>query len=369
MPAGCAKPGAGRGDAVGRPRWVADEMLLRFRQSRPAETSASRVAVERRPLPMAGALTKMPPTDFVRLVFLGDLSAPSGRDAPVLHPVITGILQSADLVIANCDSPVVRQPRLPMRSWLGQRRHMDAGALLGVIAAMGIEPERLVLSVANDSALDQEAVGFEETLETLASLQIRVAGVARRGLIQRFSAGPLSVGLVAFSEWRSGARRRFRKRVLMTEDLPETTWQGDDSGPDLLCAFPHWGRADTMHAGARTQGRAARLAAQGVQIVAGHHQGRLQPLEQVGGALVAYGLGIFHGPVHRRDVAQSIGAMLIVDVSTVSWERGKIAAYELFAFARLAERNRERIVPVDSLPESLQQKAEATFAHVRGRGS
>ena len=315
---------------------------------------------------MAAALMKTPPAEFVRLVFLGDLSAVNRRGAPILHPAITGILQSADLVIANCDSPVVRRPRVPVRSWLGQRRHMDAGALLGVIAAMGIEPERLVLSVANDNALDQEAGGFEETLETLASLQIRVAGAARRGLIQRFAAGSLSVGLVAFSEWRSGSRRRFRKRILMTEDLPETAWRGEEGrGPDILCAFPHWGRHDTLHAGPRTQNRATRLATQGVQIVAGHHQGRLQPLERVGDALVAYGLGIFHGPVQRRDVAQSVGAMLVADVSTVSWERGKLAAYEMFPFARLAEGNHERIVPIDALPESLRQEAAATYAHLQ----
>lgn len=340
-------------------------MLLKFRRTRAAETSSPGVALTRRPAPMAAALMKTPPREFVRLVFLGDLSATNGRDAPQLDPGIAGILQSADLVIANCDSPIVRRPYLPLRSWMRQRRHMDAGTLLGVIAAMGVEPERLVLSIANDCTMDQSIAGFEETLATLGSLQIRVAGAARRGLIQRLAVGPLSVGLVAFSEWRSGPRRRLRKRILMTEDLPETAWHGDDEAkPDILCAFPHWGRANTINAGPRTQNRAARLAEKGVDIVAGHHQGRMQPIEQVGNALVAYGLGIFHGPVQRRDVAQSIGAMLIVDVSTVSWERGKIAAYELFPFARLAERNRERIVPVDALPEVLRRQAEATFSHM-----
>lgn len=127
---------------------------------------------------MAAALTKQPPADFVRLIFLGDISAANDREAPVLDPAIVGALQSADLVVANCDSPIVRRPYLPMRSWLGQRRHMNAGTLLGVISAMGIETDRLVLSVANDSVLDQSIAGFEETLDTLRSLQIRVIGGA-----------------------------------------------------------------------------------------------------------------------------------------------------------------------------------------------
>jgi poly-gamma-glutamate synthesis protein (capsule biosynthesis protein) len=317
---------------------------------------------------MAAALMKQPPADFVRLIFLGDISAANDREAPVLDPAIVGALQSADLVIANCDSPIVRRPYLPMRSWLGQRRHMNAGALLGVISAMAIETDRLVLSVANDSVLDQSIAGFEETLDTLRSLQIRTIGARRRGLIHDFSVGALTIGLVAFSEWRRGPRRRFRKRVLLTDDLPETEWLAEtQQRPDILCAFPHWDRRRAEYPSVRTQKRAGRLVEQGVGLVAGHHMQRVQPVERVGATYIAYGLGTFHGGAATADLKQRIGAMFVVDISTVSWERGQIAAYELFPFVRLAERSRERIVPLDGLPQKQRRDVEAAIGHLSVR--
>jgi poly-gamma-glutamate capsule biosynthesis protein CapA/YwtB (metallophosphatase superfamily) len=332
-------------------------MVLSFwrRKSAPAVDRRQ----DREPAPTAAALMQPLPADFVRLIFLGDLSSANHRGPPLIDPAIVSVFRSADLVIANCDSPVVSRPYLPMRSWLRQRRHMTAGTLLGVIAAMGIDTERLILSVANDSMLDQSAAGFEETLDTLDRLRIRVIGAARRGLVQAIEVGELKIGLVAFSEWRSGPRRRFRRRVLMTEDVPEMDWfAGDEERPDLLCVFPHWGREGTAAPGPRTRGRAAKLVRRGVSLIAGHHQRRVQPVERIGAAHVAYGLGIFHGPATVGGIARRVGGMLVVDVGVAPGERGAVAAYELFPFARLAERNRERIVPVDTLPEAMKTEAQ-----------
>ncbi len=333
-------------------------MPARFWKSRSVHTEDA--GPERQWVPMAAALMNQPPADFVRLVFLGDIAAENGRDAPLLHPAISGALQSADLVVANCDSPVVRKPHLPVRSWFGRRRHMNAGALLGVISAMGIETDRLVLSVANDSMLDQSVSGFEETLETLKSLQVRVIGNRRQGFIHDIAVGRLSVGLIAFSEWRRGSRRQFRRRVTLTEDLPANDWlaAGAES-PDILCAFPHWDRRDADRPGIRTAQRAGVLAAKGVGLIAGHHQRRVQPVERIGSTYVAYGLGTFHGDASARDLRRRLGAMFIVDISTAGRECGRIAAYELLPFVRVRDRHRERIMPFDALPAQTRREAEA----------
>lgn len=331
------------------------------------KTSPATGREDREAMPMAAALLQPPPPDFVRLIFLGDLSSANHRAAPVIDPAIVSIFQSADLVIANCDSPVVRRPYLPVRSWLRQRRHMTAGTLLGVISAMGIDTERLILSVANDYMLDQSVAGFEETLDTLDRLHVGVIGAAKRGLVQSVAVGAIDIGLVAFSEWRNGPRRRFRKRVMMMEDVPDTDWFASNAErPDLLCVFPHWGRENTAEPGTRTRHRAASLARKGAGLIAGHHQRRVQPVERVGKAHVAYGLGVFHGPSTRGSIASRVGGMLVVDVDTTLWQRGALVAYELFPFVRLRGRNHERIVPIDMLEPGSRRKAEGALSHLKG---
>lgn len=316
---------------------------------------------------MAAVLTDAGPGDFVRLVFLGDLCA-GGDRAPEIDPTIVGALRSADLVIANCDAPVVRRPHLRLRSWLGQRRHMDAGALLGLIAAMGIEPQRLFLSVANDCALDQSVAGFEETLETLDALHVGVVGAVSRGIVQRIAIGGLTVGVVAFSDWRRGPRGRFRRRVVTSDILPGNDWfAAHEERPDVVCAFPHWGRRHTTRPGARTRDWARGLAEKGVDLVAGHHQRMVQPVERIGGSHVAYGLGVFHGPACSGAPARRVGAMLVVDVHADA-RRGAVAAYELFPFLRFVRDGRERIAAFDSLAPAMRREAEASLAHVAEGG-
>lgn len=158
--------------------------------------------------------------------------------------------------------------------------------------------------------------------------------------------------------------------MLLTEDLPETDWLAEtEQRPDILCAFPHWDRRRAEYPSVRTQTRAGRLVERGVGLVAGHHMQRVQPVERVGATYVAYGLGMFHGGAPSADLRHRIGAMFVVDISTVSWERGQIAAYELFPFVRLAERNRERIAPLDALPHKQRRDVDAMIGHLSSKPS
>ncbi|TIO39107.1 MAG: metallophosphatase, partial [Mesorhizobium sp.] len=50
------------------------------------------------------------PTQTVRLAFIGDLSAVANRRVPECDPAIAALLASADLVVGNCESPIVERP-------------------------------------------------------------------------------------------------------------------------------------------------------------------------------------------------------------------------------------------------------------------
>ena len=88
---------------------------------------------------------------------------------------------------------------------------MRPAFLDGVLAAAGIDPARLVLSLANNHALDQGVAGLAETVAALEARGIRIAGLAGHGPVVEVAAGPLRLGLLAFTEWRNAGASGFRR--------------------------------------------------------------------------------------------------------------------------------------------------------------
>lgn len=243
---------------------------------------------------------------------------------------------------------------------------MDAGFLLGVLAAVGVEPDRLVLSLANNHALDQGVAGFEETLTTLANLGIRTIGTAATDWVEVIEIGPLAVGLMGFTQWRNGSRRRFVGRVRMASELED--WSRLPPKPvDILCAVPHWDWQMHHFPRADTRVLARALASRGVKLIVGHHAHVVQPVERAEDTLVAYGLGDFLGTCGRRPSWPArIGAMLVADLSTEDESRGQVAAYGLVPFVRLRKHGQERIAAIGSLEGKARRDVEARLATVWG---
>ncbi|TIU44539.1 MAG: metallophosphatase, partial [Mesorhizobium sp.] len=87
--------------------------------------------------------------------------------------------------------------------------------------------------------------------------------------------------------------------------------------------FRHFPRAGT-------RALARRLAGHGVGLIAGHHAHVVQPVQRIGEAIVAYGLGDFLGTAFARQPWPGrIGGIFIVDVSAEAQTRGRVAAYRL----------------------------------------
>jgi poly-gamma-glutamate capsule biosynthesis protein CapA/YwtB (metallophosphatase superfamily) len=305
-------------------------------------------------------------THTARLVFLGDISAVANREPPDIDPEIRTIIASGDLVVANCESPVVGKPRTPLATRFGTRHAMTSKFLDGAIAAAGIDPHRLVLSLANNHILDQGVAGFEETVSALGQRGIRAIGTAADGVVRRVEAGPLTVGLLAFTQWRNTGEPGFAGRVTMLKDID---WHRvDDAGVDLLCAVPHWDLEFRHFPASATRALARKLIETGVGLIAGHHAHVVQPVERIGDALAAYGLGDFLGTaLPRQPWPGRIGAILVADVSTDAATRGRIAGYELHFFLRVRQVRNERLVAAGALEGGIGRKVEARVAAVFGR--
>lgn len=303
----------------------------------------------------------------VRLAFVGDISAEANRWTPVCDEDLVALLGSADIVVGNCESPVVRQPSARLGTRIGTHHAMTREFLSDVLEATGIARERLVLSLANNHVLDQGVDGYEETRATLDALGISTIGTDTR--IAQRSVGPLTLGMVAFTQWRNAGVADFSGRVAMADDFFAASRDGlqDAAGAHLVCAMPHWDWEFRHFPRPQTRAWARRLADLGVGLVAGHHAHVVQPVERIGETLVAYGLGDFLGTAFvRQPWPGRIGAIPVVDVSADQSTRGRVASYRVVPFMRLREGDREHLVPFAKVPGRLGAKARARWAAIYG---
>lgn len=305
----------------------------------------------------AATVIDPPPTRSVRLAFVGDTSAVANRDAPECDPAIATLLSSADLVVGNCESPIVERPYAITGTRLGTHHAMSENFLADALAAAGIARERLVLSLANNHVLDQGIAGFEETLAALDRLGIRTIGTVAGGPFQRHAAGSLTIGFAAFTLWRNADAAPFEERISMQA----AEWPRDAmSDVDLTCAVPHWDWEFRHFPRKATRVLARLLADKGAGLIVGHHAHVVQPIERIDGGVIAYGLGDFLGTALARvSWPARIGSIFVVDVSADPATRGAVAAYKMHFFVRLRTGNHERLVPVEALDGQLKRRVAA----------
>ncbi|WP_348626322.1 CapA family protein [Aminobacter sp. AP02] len=310
-------------------------------------------------LPAYGAFLPKPGIS-VRLAFVGDISAVANRRPPVCYTELSALLGSADLVVGNCESPIVDMPSARLGTLVGTHHAMTRGFLAGALEAVGVAPGRLVLSLANNHVLDQGISGFEATRTALDTLGIATIGTAPT--LTKVAVGPLTLGLVAFTQWRNAPAGQFTGRVAMADDFFAAADKGLSDGTDLVCAVPHWDWEFRHFPQPRTRAWAQRLAELGVGLIAGHHAHVVQPIARIGETLVAYGLGDFLGTaLSRQTWPGRIGAILVVEVSADSATRGQIASYRVVPFVRLRDGDREKMLPLEKVEGRLGGKVRARW--------
>lgn len=317
-------------------------------------------------LPAAGMLLSPPPTATRRLVFLGDVSAVANRTTPRIDAGLRMLIASADLVVANCEAPVVRKPYHPLGTALGTRHAMSAGFLADTLAAAGIAPEKLVLSLANNHMLDQGVAGYAETRAALDGLGIATIGGVADGTVRTVRLGGLSIAVAAFTQWRNAPAEAFAGRVTMLDDfLRDSLPVLPKVAADLVCVVAHWDREFRHFPQPATRDLARRLAEAGAVLIVGHHAHVLQPAAHIGETLVAYGIGdLLSTALPRQPWPTRLGAVLAIDVSADPASAGRVVAWRFEPFFREHEGGRERLVPLGAVPDPVGGKARARFAAI-----
>jgi poly-gamma-glutamate synthesis protein (capsule biosynthesis protein) len=204
-----------------------------------------------------------------------------------LRPVVA----TADLAICHLEVPLSRDGR-GVASWPSFNAPPQ---LATALRWAGYD----ACSTASNHALDRGPAGVAATLAVLDQAGLRHAGTARNAAE---AAGAvvdvrgLRVGLLSYAYGLNGgsvpADQPWLVNLIDPDRIIEDARAARRAGARFVVVLLHWGQ-ERQAAPTTSQRELARrlLAAPEVDLILGHHVHAVQPIEQVGGKWVAYGMG------------------------------------------------------------------------------
>jgi poly-gamma-glutamate capsule biosynthesis protein CapA/YwtB (metallophosphatase superfamily) len=176
-------------------------------------------------------------------------------------------------------------------------------------------------STASNHAADRGVAGSERTVEVLEAAGIAQSGMARHPAEIEpavFDVGGVPVSHLSYTGNYNGLAlpdgEEWRSALIDPERIVADARRARDLGAQAVIVSLHWG-AEGVHAPSPYQRDvAARITAPGViDLVVGHHAHVLQPIEQVNGTWVLFGLGnvLSNLPTSARWPAASQDAAIV----------------------------------------------------------
>jgi poly-gamma-glutamate capsule biosynthesis protein CapA/YwtB (metallophosphatase superfamily) len=234
-------------------------------------------------------------------VMLGRLVAERvdrGRPERVWSDDLAELCRSCDALVCNLECCISargsRTTRLARKPFFFRA----PPAAVAALTAVGVS----AVSLANNHALDYEAIALTDTLEHLATAGIAAAGAgadrqkARQGTV--VSAGSLRLGVLGATdhplEYAATADAPGVAFARFSAELPE--WVASElarlrAEADLVVAFPHWGSQMAIAPARWQRRRAGELFAAGADLVAGHSAHVFHGVEPIDGRFALYDLG------------------------------------------------------------------------------
>jgi poly-gamma-glutamate capsule biosynthesis protein CapA/YwtB (metallophosphatase superfamily) len=205
-----------------------------------------------------------------------------------LRPLVAG----ADLALCHLEVPLSRDGRT-VASWPSFNAPPELAAAL---RWAGYD----ACSTASNHAMDRGAGGVAATLDVLDRAGLRHDGTARDAAEAAASTivdvRGLRVGLLSYAYGLNSGRlpsgQPWLVNLIDPARIVEDARAARRAGARFVVVLLHWGQ-ENQAAPTPSQRELARrlLAAPEVDLILGHHVHVVQPIEQVGGKWVAYGMG------------------------------------------------------------------------------
>jgi poly-gamma-glutamate capsule biosynthesis protein CapA/YwtB (metallophosphatase superfamily) len=276
------------------------------------------------------------------------------------------ILDRADLAVCHLEVPLSRDGR-DVASWPSFNAPPQLAAAL---RWAGYD----ACSTASNHAMDRGAAGVAATLDVMDGAGLGHAGTARNpgeaGAATVLEVRGLRVALLSYAYGLNGGRlppgQPWLVNLIDPVRIVEDARAARRAGARLVVVLLHWGEENRPTPSQSQRDLARRLlAAPEVDLILGHHVHVVQPIEQVGGKWVAYGMG--NSLSNQTPACCAAGSQdgVLVQV-TVAVERGGPRVREVRYLPTWVEHPAFRIRPVlpaladRSLPARLRQALEAS---------
>ena len=192
-------------------------------------------------------------------------------------------------------------------------------------------------STASNHVLDRGVGGIDRTVEVLLENGMGQAGMARNeleGLPEVFDVDGVRIGHLAYTYATNGipvpSAEPWRTNLIDPVRIIRDADSARDLGADLVVVSMHWGKEKVTEPNDQQLTVAEELTASGaIDLIVGHHAHVVQPIRQINGVWVAYGIGniLSNLPVSDAWPASSQDAAIVEfeievdDVGNVNIER------------------------------------------------
>lgn len=286
--------------------------------------------------------------------FVGDIM-------PLPHEVIArvddrvkAVLHGLNAVVCNLEAPVL-DANTYQKPIKGLKLAFSRDLARRALEALGTDPDRTYVCVANNHAADYGPQQFRHTVDYLRSVGYQVIGVWPKTVLL-MEIGALRIGLVPWSYWMNlgwTAPCDSPRPVIRTDIMGLDLTQAKVAQKlDFIVGYSHWQFEYKHFPRSPFDQVAAQLARAGMDVNVGGHPHVLGPLASAGNSVVHYSLGNFVG-LHPGWANRLGGIMrLFLDSSA----GGLTASFDMIPTFMTKTDGSALVTSIDQLPGSVREK-------------
>ncbi|MGI9643920.1 MAG: CapA family protein [Ilumatobacteraceae bacterium] len=215
----------------------------------------------------------------------------NGYDFGPMFAKVAPAIDAADLAICHLETPIAPEGEdLSTDPLYGVPRQ-----IADAIAGAGFDR----CSLASNHTFDRGPAGIDRTVEVLESVGVAQSGMARtepEAAPAPFEVNGITVGHLSYSYGFNGnwipPDEPWRAEWMEPDRIIFDAIRAREQGAEVVIVSLHWGTEGESEPNAEQRSVAETITASGeIDLVIGHHAHVLQPIEQVNGVWVAFGLG------------------------------------------------------------------------------
>ncbi|CDZ78424.1 Capsule biosynthesis protein CapA [Legionella massiliensis] len=299
-----------------------------------------------------------PKPDDLNLLYCGDIMVQPGDQIPELHTELSNLIQSADLFIGNCESPLSTDDLNPKARYKFNFK-MPQAYLRGIMEQTSLPTSQWLLSIANNHSGDQGYLAYLKTYELLKDMGIKPLGryEPNKAPVHIIKIKEMNIGFTAWTEWMNcEVFPSHDLGTLRSEHIKYYDWEQFKSSTkiDYLFGIPHW-EFEFQHFPCHMTRKSAKnlIDKLGIDFLVGTHTHILQPIEWFSHGICAYNLGNFCGLGHAWPV--KLISLLEVRLRPDKL-RAKLVSYKMHYFFQYHNKNKVSIIPLHLAPKQMREK-------------